>query len=120
MRRIAAWLVLVWLLQPSLVHADDAHTEMAAALEAQADTHPAPAALPIASSPATRTAAATKSAATRAGIEAGTRAAERIHQALLGLSTALARQAQAATQAAAGLTQAQAAKDRASRPTPNR
>ena len=93
----------------------DARAEMTAALEAQADTHPPPVTLPVATA-TTRTAIAPARPATpRASLDASARAVDRIQQTIVGLSTALARQTQAAVQAATGQAQGQAAKDRAAR-----
>lgn len=115
MRRLVSIVVFAALFWPAFVHAD-ARAEMAAALEAQADTKPAPASLPV-TLPAAPRAASTpmKPVTPRAPVDASSRAAGRIQQLLVGLSTALARQTQAAAQQAAGQAQAQSAKDRATR-----
>lgn len=111
MRRLWFMLALVgWI---GVAYADDPHAEMAAALEAAIDAHPAPAALP-------GTLAATKVAATPAAkhvppqANLGRSAADHFQQAHDNANAAaLAHQAQAASMAAAGLAQAQAAKARA-------
>ncbi len=109
MRRLLFLIVLVgW---SGVALADDPHAEMAAALTAAIDTHPAPAALPGG-------AAGTKTAATPAGkktppqADIGRRAADQFQQAQVQAAAALARQAQAAAMSAAGQAQAAAAKDR--------
>jgi len=116
MRLVPLTLVLVALLDVRPVHAD-ARAEMTAALQAQADTEPAPARLPV-TLPAAPRAASTpvKPVTPRAPVAASSRAAAgHFQQLLIGLSTALARQTQAAAQSAAGQAQSQAAKERATR-----
>jgi hypothetical protein len=99
--------------------ASDARVEMAAALQAQADLHPSPAALPIRSAAPQHAAAPSaikRGLNQRAASEVGARAIEQAHA--IGASQALVHQAQAAAAAAAGQAQGQAAKQRASRPHP--
>lgn len=116
MRRLVPIVLFAAVLcRSALAHAD-ARAEMAAALEAQVDAHPPSATLPVARPSAIRTATApTEHAPSRAPVDASARAAGRIQQLLLGISTALAHQAQAGAQAATGQTRATAAKERASR-----
>jgi len=118
---------LAW---PGAAAADgDPHTEMAAALAAQADLQPTPLVLPI-------TAAAPRHAAAASAVKRGTGsraasdvartaasaadAANRVsqHAEAQAASQALAHQAQAAAAAAAGQAQSQAAKERATHPHP--
>ena len=103
---------------PATASADDAHAEMAVALAAQADLHPAPLTLPVVSA-APRHAAA--SSAVKRGIPArsapggaargAANAADRASRNAQGQaeSQALAHQAQAAAAAAAGQAQSQRA-----------
>ncbi len=109
MTRLAAFVFLAVLTVPVAASADP-HDEMAAALEAQIDTQPAPAALPVVGQ--TVRTAVTRPTTPRVAVSPSTHAVARVEQALAGLSIALLRQTQAATQAAAGQAQAQAAKDR--------
>lgn len=109
MRRLCFTLALIgWI---GVAHADDSRAEMAAALTAALDTHPAAAVLP-------GTTAATKVAATPAAkhvpsqANLGRAAAEHAQGHDLP-AAALAHQAQAAAMAAAGQAQAAAAKQRA-------
>jgi hypothetical protein len=105
----------------------DPHAEMAAALAAQVDAHPAPAVLPIwtgslrtAAVPAKPGAVAHPTASTqgqRAANQASDQASMQAH-AQQAAPASLVRQAQAASAAVAGQTQAAAAKDRASHPHP--
>jgi hypothetical protein len=102
MRRLLFTIVVVaW---GGVALADDPHSDMAAALTAAIDTHPAPAALPGAN-------AVTKTAATpaRNRIPAQADLGQGRDQAAAGL----ARSAQGAAMSAAGQAQAAAARDRA-------
>ncbi|HEY0993778.1 MAG TPA: hypothetical protein VGD80_42275 [Kofleriaceae bacterium] len=102
---------------PATASADDAHAEMAAALAAQADLHPAPLALPVVSAAPLHAAA---SSAVKRGIPArsasgdaargAANAADRASRNAQGTpSQALAHRAQAAAAAAAGQAQSQRA-----------
>ncbi len=112
------WFVFVIAVGLSRVaSADDAHTEMAAALVAQADLHPIAVSLP-------KTAVAPRQAATPSAVKRGIvshvtdnarAAANKVERQASNNSQALVHQAQAATSSAAGQAQAQAAKDRAGR-----
>lgn len=115
MRRLIPLAVFLAWACPAIAHAD-AHADMAAALEAQIEAHPAPAIAPVTvpMAPAT-TKTAVKPSTSRIPVDATARAVTRIQQAVIGLSTALARQTQASAQTAAGQAQAKAARERASR-----
>ena len=110
MRRFA-WIALL-LAFAGTATAGEAHDEMAAALEAQVDLHPAPLHLPT-------TARAPQHAAPRSAVKRGigpqaAQAAARANEARAqGQANAAAHQAQAAANAAAGRAQAEAAKQRA-------
>jgi hypothetical protein len=93
--------------------ADDAHTEMAAALSAHANLHPAPASLPVANAAGkvAQTPAA-KHIPPQAAVVAGHAAAGQAQQGQ-GSSAALAHQAQSAAMSAAGQAQAEAGRQRA-------
>ncbi len=117
MRRFVLIMAVVGLLGGArAAHADDAHSEMAAALAAQID-HPTPVQLPV-------TAQAPQHAAPQSAVKRGTgpqaaAAAARADEARSqGQAQAAAHQAAAAAAAAAGQAQAQAAKDRAAHPHP--
>jgi hypothetical protein len=102
---------------------DGAHAEMAAALVAQADLHPAPLTLPVTAAAPRHAAAASavkRGTASGAAAEAARLEANQASQRAQGqaASQALAHQAQAAAAAAAGQAQSQAAKDRAAHPRP--
>lgn len=106
--------VLVWLgVGVGTARADTAHTEMAQALQAQADLHPGPARLPTTSAAPQH--AAGPSAVKRGLPPGGASAADHANAAQgQGQSqTALANQARGQAAAAAGQAQAQAAKARA-------
>lgn len=123
MRRMLCLAALLGFLGSTAWADERAHAEMAEALAAQADLHPAPLVLPS-------TAAAPRHAATASAVKRGTgpraaadaartaanQASQRA-QTQAG-SQALAHQAQAAAAAAAGQAQSQAAKDRATHPHP--
>ena len=116
MRRLVLITIVVGLVGARAAYADDAHAEMAAALEAQID-HPSPVQLPT-------TAKAPQHAAVHSAVKRGigpqaAAAAVRADQARAqGQAQAAAHQAAAAAAAAAGQAQAQAAKDRAAHPHP--
>src|SRR5512139_1349739 len=86
----------------------DARAEMTAALQAQADTHPRAATVPVALSTPTRAAVAppAKPAAGRS-LDANAHVVARVQQMIFGLTTSLAHQTQAAVQAATGQAQGQ-------------
>ena len=115
MRRLLCLAVLLGCFGSTAWADDRAHAEMAEALAAQADLHPAPLTLPVA-------AAAPRHAAAESAVKRGTdprTAAEAARaEANQASSQALAHQAQAAAAAAAGQAQSQAAKDRAAHPRP--
>lgn len=123
------WFVCLVILAATPALADpDPHAEMAAALAAQVDTHPAPAVMPIwngvprtAALPAKSSGVARASATTqgqRAANQASDQAAMQAH-AQQAAPASLVRQAQSASAAVAGQTQAAAAKDRATHPHPS-
>jgi hypothetical protein len=106
MRRIVVVLVLVgW---SSIALADDPHAEMAAALVAAADLHPAPAALPVATATKTASAPGGKKVPPQANL--GRSAADQAQQGQSQAAASIARNAQAAAMSAAGQAQAAAAK----------
>jgi len=112
MRRLVIIAALLGIVPVGAASADDAHSEMTAALLLHADTHPTPAALPVATaaSHVAQTPAA-KHLPPQAAVAAGHAAAQA--QNAPGQAVALAHQAQAAAQAAAGQQQAQEAHQRA-------
>jgi hypothetical protein len=113
-----AWSDVAW--------ADDPHAEMAAALAAQADVHPAPLVLPTAAAAPRHAAAASavkRGIAPRGPGDVARTAASAANQVSLhaqaqAAAQAVAHQAQAAAAAAAGQAQSQAAKERATHPHP--
>ena len=110
MRRFA-WIVALLALAGTAA-ADDAHDEMAAALVAQADLHPAPLQLPTTAQAPQH--AAPQSAVKRGIGPAAAQAAAHANEGRAqGQANAAAHQAQAAANAAAGQAQAEAAKERA-------
>ena len=110
MRRLAVLVAL--LAAPSLAMADRVHDEMAEALVAQADLHPAPLQLPT-------TAQAPQHANAHSAVQRGIGPQSANGQAhadegkAQGQANAAAHQAQGAANAAAGQAQAEAAKQRA-------
>jgi len=100
-----------------LVHADP-HADMAAALRARAEVHPAPATLPVGPPATTRTALVPGVSHIPAWADLGRRAADDAGQQAQaqGQATALAHRAQEAAAAVAGQAQANAAQQRASHP----
>jgi hypothetical protein len=118
MRRVLALAVLFGLSRPVLASANDAHAEMAAALVAQATTHPGPASLPAITRAPQH--AATRAAPARPALDRGQRAADAASQQARAQESAgeLARQVQAAAMSAAGQAQGSAAKARANHPHP--
>lgn len=119
MRRVFCIAALIGLL--GAVASADPRSEMIEALIAQAELHPGPALLPVATaaSHVAQTPAA-RAVPPRAAVIGGRAAAEQAQQAQ-GASAALAHQAQAAAMSAAGQAQAQAARQRAvTHPHPGR
>lgn len=118
MRRVLALAVLFGLLRPALASANDAHAEMAAALVAQATTHPGPAVLPV--NARAQQHATIRAAPPRPAADRGQRAADAASRQARSQESAgeLARQVQAAAMSAAGQAQGAAAKARANHPHP--
>jgi hypothetical protein len=122
MRRVLLTGLLGWFAataRPAPASADgDPQAEMAVALAAQADLHPAPLALPVTAAPRTAGLAPLKRGpAVRPAEVAGNaaKAADRVSRNAQGqgAAQALSHQAQAAAAAAAGQAQSQAASQRA-------
>ena len=110
MRRFV--LIVGMLAFAATANANDAHDEMAAALAAQADLHPAPLQLPTAAQ-APRHAAAQSAVKRGIGPQAAQAIAHANEARAQGQANAAAHRAQAAANAAAGQAQAEAAKQRA-------
>lgn len=110
---LLGWLAVAW---PAAASADDAtRAEMAAALAEQADLHPAPLALPVASPlPAAAVRPVKRGAAVRPADAAGSAANAADHASrnarAQAAAQALAHQAAAAAAAAAGQARAEAAR----------